>query len=553
MTFELRPYQRAAVDAVKAELETVDSTLLVASVGAGKTIMQAAFIQDILADFPEARFICAVHTRELVQQNAQAMYELMPWADVGVNSAALGQRSTRAQILFCSVQSVFRDAHKLGHADALIIDECHLISKNSDAMYQTLINGLKEINPDLRILGMSGTPYRMDSGYLTAGDDPLFKTVAYEFGLGQAIAEGFLVPPSGKRTSVTFDTTGVHTRAGDFVASELSRAVNQEAITREAVSEIIRYGADRKAWICFCVDVDHAMSVRDEMRAQGVSCEAVEGAMDAGSRRRILAAYKAGEIRCLTNVNVLSIGFNHPPIDLIALMRPTKSCALYVQQVGRGLRLSPGKENCLVLDYGNVIQTLGPVDLVKPREPGKGLGEAPVRVCPNCFEINYAAARQCVECGHEFEIEEKPLHEARAADLPILSTQTEWLPVRQRRFRYHEKLGGTPSVRAEFTSGLTTYKTWLCPQHGGFAKSKADRWWRQHGGAVPFPATVDEWLSRESELVATAEIAIKPKPGSKYMDVSGFRPAVANDNAAPASNDNAPERWSDTLMDEVPF
>lgn len=551
MTIQLRPYQREAVDAVKAELETVDSTLLVASVGAGKTIMQAAFIQDTIEDYPDARFICAVHTRELVQQNAQAMYDLMPWADVGVNSAALGSRKTNSQILFCSVQSVFRDVAKLGYADALIIDECHLISKNSDAMYHALINGLRELNPDLRILGMSGTPYRMDSGYLTSGDDPLFKTIAYEFGLGQAIEAGFLVPPSGKQTAITFDTTGVHTRAGDYVTSELSRAVNQEAITREAVSEIVRYGADRKAWICFCVDVEHAIAVRNEMRRQGVTCETVEGAMDAGSRKRILAAYKAGEIQCLTNVNVLSIGFNHPPIDLIALMRPTKSCALYVQQVGRGLRLSPGKTNCLVLDYGNVVRTLGPVDLVKPREPGKGQGEAPVRVCPNCFEINYASARQCVCCGHEFEIEEKPLHEAKADHLPILSTQTEWLPVRSRKFRYHEKLGGLPSVRVEFASGLTTYKTWLCPQHTGFAKSKADRWWRQHGGQTPFPNSVDEWLSRESELVGTAEFAIKPKPGSKYFDVVDFKPGAANDNAPSASNDN--RRLADILDDDVPF
>lgn len=550
MTIQLRPYQREAVDAVKAELETVDSTLLVASVGAGKTIMQAAFIQDVLADYPDTRFICAVHTRELVQQNAQAMYDLMPWADVGVNSAALGQRKTNSQILFCSVQSVFRDVAKLGYADALIIDECHLISKNSDAMYHALINGLRELNPDLRILGMSGTPYRMDSGYLTGGDDPLFKTVAYEFGLGQAIEAGFLVPPSGKQTAVTFDTTGVHTRAGDFITSELSRAVNQEAITREAVAEIVRYGADRKAWICFCVDVEHAVAVRDEMRRQGVTCETVEGAMDAGSRKRILAAYKAGEIRCLTNVNVLSIGFNHPPIDLIALMRPTKSCALYVQQVGRGLRLSPGKTNCLVLDYGNVVRTLGPVDLVKPREPGKGTGEAPVRVCPECFEINYASARQCVCCGHEFEIEEKPLHEARAAELPILSTaQAEWIPVRRRQFKYHEKLGGIPSVRAEFTSGLTLYKTWLCPQHTGFAKQKCDRWWSQHGGALPFPSSVDEFLSRAGELRETAEISIKPQAGSKYWDVVGFKPAAANDNVPVASNGNL----AATLADEIPL
>lgn len=550
MTIELRPYQRDAVDAVKAELEHVDSTLLVASVGAGKTIMQAAFIQDVLNDFPDARFICAVHTRELVQQNAQAMYDLMPWANVGVNSAALGQRNTGAQILFCSVQSVYRDVAKLGYADALIIDECHLIGKSSDAMYHTLIKGLRDINPDLRILGMSGTPYRMDSGYLTAGDEPLFKTVAFEFGLGQAIESGFLVPPTGKATSVTFNTAGVHTRAGDYVTSELSRAVNQEDITREAVAEIISYGANRRAWICFCVDVEHAVAVRDEMRRQGVTCETVEGAMDAGARRRILADYKSGGIQCLTNVNVLSIGFNHPPIDLIALMRPTKSCALYIQQVGRGLRLSPGKENCLVLDYGNVVRTLGPVDTVKPREPGKGQGEAPVRVCPHCHEINYASARQCVCCGKEFEFEDKPLHEAKASIAPLLSSQAV-VPVRlrvqSRRFKYHEKIGGTPSVRVDYLCDFVQYKQFLSPQTSG--RIYADKWWKEHGGKLPFPKTADEILSRTGELSGTAEIDVVPnKKYPKYFDVVKAYSA-ANDNPLPPANDN----WSAELADEIPF
>ncbi|MGY6251755.1 DEAD/DEAH box helicase, partial [Bosea thiooxidans] len=188
------------------------------------------------------------------------------------------------------------------------------------------------------------------------------------------------------------------------------------------------------------------------------------------------------------------------------------------------------KPNCRYMDFAGNIKEHGPVDMIQPRKPGKGQGEAPIKVCEACFEENHASARVCRLCGAPFDIEEKPRFEARADTAPILSVTTaEWLPVRSRKFRYHEKLGGLPSVRVEFASGLTTYKTWLCPQHTGFAKSKADRWWRSHNGKTPFPSSVDEWLSRESELVGTAEIAIKPKPGSKFWDVTDFKPAD-NDN-----------------------
>lgn len=160
--------------------------------------------------------------------------------------------------------------------------------------------------------------------------------------------------------------------------------------------------------------------------------------------------------------------------------------------------------------------------------------------------------RRCSCCGHEFDIQEKPRFEATADTAPILSVTTaEWLPVRHRRFKYHEKLGGTPSVRAEFTSGLTVYKTWLCPQHSGFAKQKADRWWSQHSGPLPFPSNVDEFLSRQGELADTAEISIKPQAGSKYCDVKDFKPGVAANDNVSADNDN--RSLSAILDDDLPF
>lgn len=524
MTFQPRPYQRAAVDAIKAQFDEVDSTILVASVGAGKTIMQAMFIQEIIKDFPTARFVCAVHTRELVQQNAQAMLRAWPQAPVGINSAALGRRNTQSQVLFCSIQSVYKDATKIGWTDCVIVDECHLISPKATTMYRKFIDDLRAINPDLCVLGMSGTPYRLDSGDLTEGEDALFKTVAYDVSIRELIDDGFLTRPVSKGTATTFDMTGVHTRGGDYVAGEAEAAVNKAEITEAAVAEIVRYGADRKAWLLFCAGVDHAYAVRDEVQRHGITCETVEGSMEAGERRRILDAYKRGEIQCLTNVNVLSTGFDFPGIDLIALMRPTKSASLYIQQVGRGLRLSPGKETVLVLDFANVVRTLGPIDDVRVKKPGSGKGEAPIRQCPECESICHASARECLDCGYQFPPSEKPAHSAHADDAPMLSGEMLWQPVAHQTFRRHEskKLDGLPTVRVDFMVGMKVIKKWLCPEHVGRAKSDADRFWHKHGGQRPFPKSVDEWLERADELVQTAEVQVKY--GGKFPEIIDFRP-----------------------------
>lgn len=556
MTFTLRPYQEEAVSAVIKEFDDVESTLLVASVGAGKTIMQAAFIQRMIADFPDARFVCAVHTRELVTQNYKALVDAWPFCPAGINSAALGQRDTRSQVLFCSIQSVYKLAVIIGWVDCLIIDECHLISPKSTTMYRRFIDDLRAINPDLRILGMSGTPYRMDSGMLVDAEDSLFKTVAFDVGVGRLIDDGFLVPPVSKATDTKFDVSGVHTRGGEYISGELERAVNKSDVTESAVAEVIKFGLaeGRKSWLAFCAGVQHAADVRDAFIRQGISCAMVEGAMDAGERRRTLDAYKRGEIRCLTNVNVLSIGFNHPPTDLLALMRPTKSPALYVQQVGRGLRLSPGKKNCRVLDFAGVVSDLGPIDAVQIRQPGKGQGEAPIRVCPECQCINHAAARVCIDCGFEFPESDKPKHKASADITPILSTAPPvWHNVTGRTFREHPpKPGKPPSVKCTYRLGLVTQNEWICCQHEGYAQAKADRYWRLHGGQLPFPRTVAEFLDRAGELKTTAEIQLKPD--GKYQSVVGWRagsaqaePVADNDNWKPlkAAGDN----WSE----EIPF
>ncbi|WP_100960995.1 DEAD/DEAH box helicase family protein [Bosea sp. FBZP-16] len=568
----IRYYQREAVDSIFDYWKEADGNPLVdMATGVGKSITLGTLFEELIRDYPDLRLLNVVHVIELVLGNYAEFLGLCPFAPAGVAAAGANRRDYKAQVLFGQIQSIYNKAAEIGHVDVLAIDEVHLVPNKENAIYRQFIDALRTINPDLKIVGLSATVYRLDSGRLDEGDDKLFDRVVYTYSIRQGVDDGYLTPLSSKPLSTNYDVAGVSKSMGDYKFSDYREAVDTDDLNKRVVQEVLDVEGTRRKSLIFTRGVEHAKRMRDAFQLAGRAVEVVHGGTPAGERRKLIEALKSGELWGLVNDNVLSTGTNIVGVDLIVDCYRTMSAARYVQRAGRGTRVvyPPGfdpesvdaearraaiaghiKPNCRYMDFAGNIKEHGPVDMIQPRKPGKGQGEAPIKVCPSCFEINHASVRRCSCCGHEFDIEEKPRFEARSDTAPILSvTSAEWLPVRSRKFRYHEKLGGLPSVRVEFASGLTTYKTWLCPQHTGFAKSKADRWWRQHGGQTPFPSSVDEWLSRESELVATAEFAIKPKPRSKYFDVTDFRPA--NDNVPSASNDNRPA--AEILEDSIPF
>jgi len=224
------------------------------------------------------------------------------------------------------------------------------------------------------------------------------------------------------------------------------------------------------------------------------------------------------------------------------------------------------KPNCLVLDFAGLVDEHGPVDRVQPRVPGKGMGEAPIKLCPECDEKCHASARVCPCCGYDFPESEKPKHRASASDAAILSTDEPWRRVTGRTFREHQAKDPTKpnTVRVDYMLGFSAQKEWICPGHTGYPKTKADRYWRLHGGRTPFPKSPTEWLDRADELKPTAEI--KLRSAGKYDDVIDWRAGemqADNDNQEPAANDNDLPTWryaravdEDALAefyDEIPF
>jgi DNA repair protein RadD len=368
---------------------------------------------------------------------------------------------------------------------------------------------------------------------LHEGKSALFTDIAFEAPVRELIDQGYLSPLVSKQPATQLDVSKVGTRAGDFIARDLAAAVDQDAITRAAVTEIIDYGKDRKSWLAFCSGVDHARHVAEEFQRRGITCRTIFGDTPKDERDAIIAAFKRGDIRALASMGVLTTGFNAPGVDLIALLRPTKSAGLYVQMVGRGTRLAPGKENCLVLDFAGNVRRHGPIDLVRPKRPGEGGGgEAPTKVCPMCESIVALSATECPDCGYEFPAREVKIAPTAAA-LPVLSPKApQWLPVHGVSYARHDKLGGQPSLKVTYSSGLTSYSEWVCIEHQGYARQKATDWWRKRALGLLVPLSVDEAILQAGELARPSAISVRPS--GRYFEITGYRFSPC-DKPTPAS------------------
>jgi DNA repair protein RadD len=525
MTLSLRPYQRAAIEALYDYFSASSGNpLVVMPTGTGKSLCIAGFTREAIAAYGDTRVLILTHVKELIQQNFMTLLRAWPEAPAGIYSAGLSRRDIHAQILFAGIQSIHRHARQVQRCDLVLIDEAHLLGRGDSGMYRSFLSQLNEINAGLlKVVGFTATPYRLDSGMLHEGKDRLFTDIAYQVPVLEMIQQGYLCPVVPKQTSTQLDVGGVGTRGGEFIAKDLEAAVDRDEVTRAAVAEIVQHGEGRGSWLVFCSGVAHARHVRDAIREHGISAETVTGDTPAPERDGILAAFKAGRLRCVTNANVLTTGFDAPGTDLVALLRPTKSVGLYVQMVGRGTRLAEGKDDCLVLDFAGNTARHGPIDTVdgRKKEKSEEPGEAPIKVCPKCQTINHASVRRCILCGFDFpppKIQVAP----KAATSALLSTQIqlEWCDVTDVRYAVHVKPGKPTSLRVTYQCGLTAHSEWVCFEHSGYARSKAESWWRRRTDA-PIPATVEVAIVGAPTIAKPT--AIQVRPVGKYVEILGVR------------------------------
>lgn len=528
--FDLRYYQTAASHAVDAALANGESGIcLVIPTGGGKTIVMADMIHRWLTEWPTTRVLVLAHTKELVEQNAskfggfwQAQNQTL--APMGIYCAGLRQRNMTAPVIFASIQSVYRKAMQLGAFDVILVDEAHHIpTQQAEGIWRRFLLDAQRANANVRIVGLSATPWRLGSGSII-GQDSILKRIAYEVGVAELIERGFLSPLICKGSAIQADTSSLHIRQGEYIGAELAELMDQQNLIDGAVAELMALGADRKSWLLFCAGVAHSQHVADALNAAGVQSASLTGETLRLERERLIADFRSGKLRALCNCMVLCEGFDHPGIDLVALLRPTKSAGLYYQQVGRGFRLSPGKADCLILDFAGVIAEHGPVDALKAKKH-KAKGEsategAPTKCCPECKTYCHPSTNPCPECGYAWPV--KPKHEAQAREGAILSAHLPPPPPPVRyevsRVTYSRHVGqsGIPTLRVDYFSGfLRVASEWVCLEHTGYARAKAERWWRER---EPQPMKICptavrqaiEWIDGGFELKTPTAIYVRP-------------------------------------------
>lgn len=391
MSFVLRPYQQEAVDAtVNYFRKQAQPAVIVLPTGAGKSLVIAE-----LARLARGRVLVLAHVKELVEQN-HAKY-LAYGLQADIFAAGLNRKESQSKVVFGSVQSVARNLDAFSaHFSLVIIDECHRISLNDKSQYQQIIQTLQSHNASLRILGLTATPYRLNSGWIyqyhyhgmVRGDENcFFRECIYELPLHYMIKNKFLVPPERLDMPVLqYDFSQVSlTASGIFNEQELNLSLKkQQRITPKIVKQVVEYATPLQGCMIFAATVEHAKEILGYLPKHSAALVTAE--TPAADRQAIIKQFKNKELHYLVNVSVLTTGFDAPHVDVIAILRPTESVSLYQQIVGRGLRLAEGKTRCLILDYAG-----NPHDLFRP-EVGSSKPNStsvPVQVfCPLCQFAN---------------------------------------------------------------------------------------------------------------------------------------------------------------------
>ena len=444
----------------------------------GKSVIIAALCRDALQNWPETRILMLTHVRELIVQNAAKMRAVWPNAPLGIYSSGLRKKELGEPITFAGIQSVRTKAKELGYYDICIIDECHLVSHKDEGGYRQLINDLIAINPHLRVVGLTATPWRLGHGRI-CDNGALFSDLIEPVSIEELLFLEHLAPLRSKRTDLQLDTSGVHKRGGDFIESELQAAVDTHFNNDQAADEIIRRADSdgRKAWLLFCAGVQHAIHMKDLLLSKGITAECVTGDTPSHERDEILRNFKAGVIQAVTNANVLTTGFDYPDIDLIAMLRPTMSPTLYVQMAGRGMRPKTTVKDCLVLDFAGLVEEHGPITNIRePKKKGTG-GEPPMKVCPECQEIIHISVMTCPSCGHMFPPPDRDHHTLHDDDImkgpdPKKMEVTSWKVAPHTSFS-----SGKDMIRITYYGALSDppIHEYLTIFHEGYAGEKAAR------------------------------------------------------------------------------
>lgn len=528
---EERPYQTRMENAVIDYLfENEEGNPLVAACGgSGKSFVMARLAKRFVTEWPGTRVIVLAQDSKLLTQNSNELLRYWAEAPIGIYSSGLKQRDTKQDILFCGIQSVFKRGLEFGERHIVMIDEADLVSPKDDALYNKFLEDLKSVNPNLRVVGFTASPWRLGTGCLT--NLPLWSKIVINLTQGDEflwfIDNGYLSPLINKAGVKQLDIAEISMRGGEFDDKSLQAASDTEEMNNAVVSEALKYGADRKHWITFSAGVLHGQNLAKIFNSRGIPTEMLHGKDTMEHRHAVEARWRSGEIRNVVNAGLYGRGFDFPEIDMIIFARATQSPALWLQCCVRGSRVAPNKKNCLIIDMVGNTDRLGPINAIRtpaPRRKGDGPpGDSPVKICPTCYSYRPIQEKICGDCESEFP-PPKTMRKT-ASDKDILVRSNSDGPVvedfRVSGIKYEPYISKAGNYSMRVTHNVVTAKYAQYLNFGSENKhllKLAEQWWLWRGGKTPIPENVETAVDR-----ANKELKI---PSIIRVDMHAQYPAI---------------------------
>ena len=543
---ELRPYQQEAESIILNRMKTQDNLLLQAATGAGKTIIFSDIIKQCRTMYPKMHIGVLAHREQLIRQARDKLLRVWPEGEQEIGIACSSVQNVaelNKPVIIGSPQTLINRIGNLPPIHFLMVDECHRIPpKNIDSQYNKLIERLRQYYPTMRLLGVTATPYRLQTGYIYGkkckeGTENWFENLDYQISIKTLIDQGFLVGYEIKAQDSP-DLSGVKLVGREFNEHQLEQVMIRELHLQSAAHAIRDYAADRQSIVVFCVTIKHAEKLCELFLREGIDATCVHTKLPHDERMERLARFDRGDVRVICNVDVLTEGWDCTRVDCMLLCRPTMSTAKYVQMIGRGLRLHDSKTDCLILDLsGNNERHGDPNDpnVVVPRKTGKTSEptEHGIFLCPECGMPISPGSVQCEHCGaYLINIINTPL------DLKtVISSKTSSRFTKEELLKrgtivdildasvqaYTSKRNGNNMVRVSLKCKLvdggnipiTVYEYWDIEGNNSYGRVKAQQQWLMlSGGEVP-PITIQDAVARSGELTF-------PKQAKVQYNKDGF-------------------------------
>jgi DNA repair protein RadD len=508
MRFEERWYQKESKDSLLRDIEKYNPLIAIPT-GAGKTVIMGRFVYDLLEQYPASKILILSNTKEILKQNYNTFCKFFPGINIGLYSSGLKSKTIN-KITIAGIQSIYKKPNLFSHFHVCIIDECHTVPFEKKSMYRQFIDAVNIP----KYVGMSATIFRQKVGYIHEGQDRIFDKLSYDMtsmeAFNRLIDEQYLCDLISKKANLELQTDNIKIINGDYNQKELAKKNDRYEITKKAIRETIEIGEDKyKSWLIFAIDIKHANNITKELRIQGINAIALHSKTTGNDKT--IELFKKGFYKALVSVGMVTTGFDAPNIDLIVLLRPTRSPVLHIQMIGRGLRVNKNKDHCLVLDFSGNIKRLGPINNVLiPTKNKKKNGEAPVKECPKCHCLHHTIIKICKVCNHEFEFKENIKITADYTEVIQKKEQIKnWCKVKSVNYYIHKKKDKPDSMRVVYSLGLQTVQEYVCLDHEGYPKMVAKNWVRLRWQKIdPAPAGIQELYENRSKLAVPNKILV---------------------------------------------